>query len=230
MILTEEQIKELYIFTRKHFVEHYDLQTELVDHLANGIEKQWETAPSLTFQEALNREFKKFGIFGFQDVVGERMKAMHKKYRAIIWRFYKEYFKLPKILLILCLSMVYFSILRKLDPEEAYFFFFATMFLSVGPLLIMNLKFRKKIKSKKRKWLLEEMIFNQMGYFNLFLLPIHILNLGLISHRLYSNPYYLLGFSFVVVCYIIMIYVMIKVIPPKAEQLLSEAYPEYKMV
>lgn len=133
-------------------------------------------------------------------------------------------------MLILCLSMVYFSILRKLNPEEAYFFFIATIILSVIPLLIMNLKFRKQIKSKKRKWLLEEMIFNQMGYFNLFLVPIHILNLGLISHRLFLNPYYLLGFSFVVVCYIIMIYVMIKVIPPKAEQLLSEAYAEYKMV
>lgn len=228
--VNQDEIQELYTFTRKHFVEHYDLQTELVYHLANGIEKQWEATPSLTFQDALNREFKKFRIFGFQDVLSERMKAMDKKYRAIIWRFYKEYFKLPKIMLILCLTMVYFSVLRKLDPEEAYFFFIATVILSMGPLLIMNLKFRKKIKSKERKWLLEEMIFNQMGYFNLFLLPVHIFNFGLISHRLFLNQYFLLGFSFVVVCYIIMIYVMIKVIPPKAEQLLSETYPEYKMV
>ncbi|MDC1464178.1 hypothetical protein N8387_00675 [Polaribacter sp.] len=34
MKLTETHIQELYKFTRKHFVEHYDVQTELVDHLA----------------------------------------------------------------------------------------------------------------------------------------------------------------------------------------------------
>ena len=34
MKLTEAHIEELYAFTRKKYVEHYDVQTELVDHLA----------------------------------------------------------------------------------------------------------------------------------------------------------------------------------------------------
>lgn len=230
MGLNQDQIQELYTFTRKHFVEHYDLQTELVDHLANGIEQQWKESPTLSFREALNREFKKFGIFGFQDVIGERMKAMDKKYRAIIWRFYKEYFKLPKLLLIVCLTMVYFSILRKLDSEETYFFFIATIILSVGPLLFMNLKFRKKIKLKKRKWLLEEMIFNQMGIFSLGILPVHLINLNLLSHRFVDNQWFLLALSFFLICYVILFYVITFIIPPKAEHLLTETYPEYKMV
>ena len=37
MILTQDQIQQLNKFTRAHYVEHYDLQTELVGHLANGI-------------------------------------------------------------------------------------------------------------------------------------------------------------------------------------------------
>lgn len=41
MKLTPEQIQELYKFTRQHYVEHYDVQTELVDHLANDIEQIW---------------------------------------------------------------------------------------------------------------------------------------------------------------------------------------------
>ena len=40
MQLTPAQIQKLYAFTIKHYVVHYDLQTELVDHLANGIEEQ----------------------------------------------------------------------------------------------------------------------------------------------------------------------------------------------
>jgi len=43
--MTEEQIQKLYLFASQHFVKRYDLQTELVDHLANGIELQWEEQP-----------------------------------------------------------------------------------------------------------------------------------------------------------------------------------------
>jgi len=39
MKLTKNQIDELYKFTRKHYVYHYDVQSELVDHLANDIEE-----------------------------------------------------------------------------------------------------------------------------------------------------------------------------------------------
>lgn len=38
MKLSAQQIDQLYAFTRQHFVEWYDLQSELVDHLANAIE------------------------------------------------------------------------------------------------------------------------------------------------------------------------------------------------
>ena len=41
MKLTKEQIQQLYKFTRQHYVEYYDVQTELVDHLANDIEQIW---------------------------------------------------------------------------------------------------------------------------------------------------------------------------------------------
>ena len=62
--LTSEQIERLYLFTRQHYVEWYDLQTELVDHMANAIEAQWQEHPKLSFEEALQKEFKKFGVFG----------------------------------------------------------------------------------------------------------------------------------------------------------------------
>jgi hypothetical protein len=55
------QIDHLFTFTRQHYVEWYDLQSELVDHLANAIETQWQENPKLSFNEALNKEFK-FGV------------------------------------------------------------------------------------------------------------------------------------------------------------------------
>lgn len=58
MKLSLEQIERLYQFTRQHYVEYYDLQTELVDHLANAIESQWLENPKLSFEQALQVEFK----------------------------------------------------------------------------------------------------------------------------------------------------------------------------
>ena len=66
MKLTSQHIDQLYKFTRAHYVEWYDLQTELVDHLANDIENIWKKEPNLSFDQAKNKAFKKFGVFGFQ--------------------------------------------------------------------------------------------------------------------------------------------------------------------
>ena len=98
MKLTSTQIDHLYTFTRQHYVEWYDLQSELVDHLANAIETQWQENPKLSFDEALNIEFKKFGIFGFMDVVGKRQLVLRKKYNQLVWHHFKDFFTIPKII------------------------------------------------------------------------------------------------------------------------------------
>lgn len=95
MKLTSEQIERLYLFTRQHFVEWYDLQTELVDHLANSIENQWQENPKISFENALQIEFKKFGVFGFMDVVEKRQAALNKKYNGIIWEAFQSIFYHP---------------------------------------------------------------------------------------------------------------------------------------
>ena len=46
MKLSSNQIQQLYTFTQQHYVEYYDLQTELVDHLANSIEEQCTENPN----------------------------------------------------------------------------------------------------------------------------------------------------------------------------------------
>tara|TARA_B100000949_G_scaffold96651_2_gene86211 strand:+ start:3582 stop:3746 length:165 start_codon:yes stop_codon:yes gene_type:complete len=51
--VNSNQIDRLYRFTREHFVEYYDVQTELVDHLASVIEKQWREDPAIGFENAL---------------------------------------------------------------------------------------------------------------------------------------------------------------------------------
>ena len=97
-ILSEAQIQSLYRFTRAHFVYHYDLQTELVDHMAEAIEELQEKQPELTFDDATKIVFKSFGVFGFQDIVQERMQLLTKRYWRLIWSLFKTHFKWPLLL------------------------------------------------------------------------------------------------------------------------------------
>jgi hypothetical protein len=60
-----------------------------VDHLANAIETQWQENPKLSFNEALNKEFKKF-LF-FMDVVEKRQTVLSKKINSIVWQHFKDF-------------------------------------------------------------------------------------------------------------------------------------------
>lgn len=53
--ITQEENEQLFQFCRRHYVYHYDVQIELVDHLASAIEEQWEQNPELSFDEGLKK-------------------------------------------------------------------------------------------------------------------------------------------------------------------------------
>lgn len=54
-MLTNEQIQSLFTFCEKHFVKYYDVQVELVDHLANAVELEMQTNPKYSFERALEK-------------------------------------------------------------------------------------------------------------------------------------------------------------------------------
>lgn len=229
MKITKEHIEKLYKFTRAHYVEHYDLQTELVDHLANGIEKRWERDSSLSFDDALNAEFKEFGIFGFSDIIDIHTSAMSKRYLKIIFRFMREYIKLPKIIGTICGVLLLFYFIRYVSYSEwvlgvAYFGFFLY-------LLILTYhekkKYNEKTKKTGKRWKLEEMIYNT-GYglfsvLNLFQITYHLDVLLLDNYIIQMLTAILLVFV------ILFTYISINVLPEKAEELLRETYPEYEL-
>ena len=109
MKLTKEQIQQLFEFTKKHLVEHYDVQVELVDHLANAIEDQWKQNPNISFEDALQTEFKKFGVFGFTGLVEQKQAALKNHYWKIIKKEFISFFSVPKIILSVVLFYVLFQ-------------------------------------------------------------------------------------------------------------------------
>jgi cation transport ATPase len=226
MRLTSEHIEDLYKFTRQHYVEHYDLQTELVDHLANDIEEIWKEKPNLSFNDAKMLAFKKFGVFGFMDVIEQKQKQMSRKYWRILWSFVKGWFRLPKIVITISLIFVCYQLLQFTYAKYILFVLFIPMMLHIW----MKLHAAKKnMKKKPRKWMLEDMLLLQ-GTVSAFILatyPLHFM--GFIFEYDQTGGIETWGSSILITIMLLVIYISVEVIPLRAEKLLQETYPEYKL-
>ena len=231
MKLTTTQIERLYQFTRQHYVEWYDLQTELVDHLANSIELQWQDNPKIDFEDALKTEFKKFGVFGFMDVVEKRQLVLYKKYNKIVWKHFKEFFTVPKIFLTSALIFALFLVLKLVYFYEIVFVVTVAVFLLMIPTLIFERK-RLKERTKKtgKKWMFEEIISGYGSFSGILMFPIHFFNIFSNRSAAIPNDYALFGISLFLISLFLASYIVIFIIPSKAKQYLNETYPEYGMV
>ena len=105
--ITTEETKKLFKFCRDHYVFHYDLQVELVDHLASSIEEKWEIKPELSFEEALHNTFRKFGVTGFSKIKEQKQKELARRYNRLIWKYLLEFFSWPKIVMTFALHFCY---------------------------------------------------------------------------------------------------------------------------
>ena len=229
MKLTTQQIDQLYLFTRQHYVEYYDLQTELVDHLANAIEEQWQQNPKVSFEEALQLEFKKFGVFGFMEVVEKRQAALNKKYNTVVLNELKAFFSIPKIIGTLTAVGIVFYLSKYLQQGS---FIIQSLFLILCVLFFVGLiilaKRNKEIsKTTGKKWLLKEIIFGYSSFAGLIYLPIQF------AIRIDGDniaTWFLLLCSFLLVVLVLLDYIVLILIPSKAEDFLKETYPEYKTI
>lgn len=229
MKVTPSQLQDLYAFTRNHYVYHYDLQTELVDHLANDIETIWQENPKLSFEEARDQSFKKFGVFGFMDVVEQRQKAMNKRYYKYLLSELKQWFTVPKIIITATLFVTFFTLLQ--TSYAKYFFFIIFGVLAIWTLfrsIQLNREFRKGKEISSKKWLLEELIFKQAGSIGIIFLS-QFYNISMWSDVFVSNTKLVLLTAAIFTLLYLVNYISFRVIPDKAEELLKTTYPEFSL-
>jgi len=229
MKVNKEQIDDLYTFTIKHFVEYYDLQTELVDHLANDIESIWEKHPNVPYKDARDKAFKKFGVFGFMNAIEQRQKAMHKRYLKFLWTELKQWFTLPKVLSTILLFLIFHT---AFSTSLANYFFIAFYSIMVVLVLIKSVQLKRQFNTRKKashkKWFLEEIIFKQAGSSTIGLIAqLHLL--VNFSNNVFENYYFVLGFSVFSTLLSLWLFVSFQVLPNKAEQLLKTTYPEFSL-
>ncbi|WP_299105458.1 hypothetical protein [uncultured Tenacibaculum sp.] len=229
MEFTEQHIEQLYRFTRQHYVEHYDVQTELVDHLANDIEQILENQPNLTFEQARDASFKKFGVFGFMNVVEEKQKQMGKQYFKLIFSFVQEWFQLPKLILTIGIFYIFFLLL---DFSFAYYVFTAVYLVvfavEIFMMYLKKRKYNKKIEVTGKRWMFEDIIISQ-GYGNVAFFSYYLLYFIAPEQTTDITVYGKIFVALATSLAVIIGYITMVVIPNRSEELLEKQYPEYKL-
>jgi len=161
------------------------------------------------------------------DVVEARAKALNKKYWKLVWGIFKDFFKVPQIVISLTIFFIIFFGFQ-LFPSK-YFF----LSICIGSILILGFKLyflnkekKRRFKETNKKWLFEEYVFNLGGsiaFINLFM------QLANISPETISYRTMILT-SIVLTAFLLLIYITSYILPSKVEELLEKQYPEYKLV
>lgn len=108
-MITESEYKYLFEYTRRHYSRYYDVQLEVLDHLASMIEDIREQDPSVGFKSALNIAYKSMPGKEFDKVIVEKEKALKKYWNKQIIAFIISYLRLPMIIKTIVLALVIFT-------------------------------------------------------------------------------------------------------------------------
>ncbi len=172
MMLTNQQIEQLFIFCKKHYVEYYDVQVELVDHLANAIEEKMAVEPALTFEEALQTVYNGFGIHGFAPLVKEKEKAAKRFNQKLVRKLFLEQLRWPKIFVALAVFAAIYSLLQLHNKDFARAIIIAAIAIPTFVILVIMRRLQLTQKRAGKKFLL----VNLGGIINFFLLPLNSFN------------------------------------------------------
>jgi len=153
MQLTNNQVQKLFAFTEKKFVRYYDLQVELVDHLAERIEEKMNKDSAINFDMALQTVYKDFGIFGFAKIVQEKSEQLRKQNNKRLFAEIKNLFRWPEIISSLALALFIWTLVSNIDKVFIDILFIAYM-LVIACIIIWS---RRKFKPNKKIMMTENM-------------------------------------------------------------------------
>jgi hypothetical protein len=156
MELNKEQIAELFSFTEKKFVQWYDVQVEIVDHLANKIEAEMEQNVTLDFKTALSKVYASFGIFGFARIVKQKEEQVRKANNKHWIKEFKNQFTWPNLARSLALLLIIHFVFQFIPLGDIFLFGFIIVIANLISKIIIS---KKQNKSKKKLLLTQYFLF-----------------------------------------------------------------------
>jgi len=227
--LTPEEIEELHEFCYFRSVWYYDVQVEIVDHLASAIEDLWETNPTLPFDEAMYQVGEQFGgDLGFATIKQEKEKALRKKYWRLLLKFTGDFYKFPKIMITLILSLGLYSAFRFSENDQ--WILIALIILFIGISLFYRLYFFPrfvKIKTTQEY----PFLLNEIAFKGLLSIPVGLLGIvtSVASHQMQFSTIASIMASALISLYIVLLYGDYFFIPKKIQEHFAEQFPQFKI-
>jgi hypothetical protein len=224
--LTPKQIDELFSFCRKCNVKEYEIQAELVDHLASSIEIQLKQNASLSFSETLYNAYNDFGTNGFNDIVKTKRRMFRHQYNLLFLRYLATFFKLPRIILTTALTLLLYSVFSYFDENQS-------ILKSIGAIAIfLNFVYMAIIHPPYQ--LKGEKSFFINYYFNRLRIGTGLILSGLFLASMHSTEYFPvqktewrdLLISFLIVFIFIITYALMIYMPKLLNQHFKKQFPD----
>jgi hypothetical protein len=176
--LTPEEIDSLFTFVEQRDVKYYDVQMELVDHLATAIEQKWQTNPGLSFEEAFHQEQRQFNRFDFKQIIEEKEEALRRKYRKIEHRYIGDFFSWPKIVATSLITLLIYQIFPLFDNYFRFVNFVVLadiLIVAFFSYLVYPRKYKVTLNVNKEFLLLQQLKSGQHYFMTVGRLPASIL-------------------------------------------------------
>lgn len=151
MTLQQEHIQIIDNYIEKSGIVWLDLKLELVDHFVLKVEDTLSHHPELDIHAAIHKVKLGFGPKGFTPIINERRKHIEKQFFKSVFKHFKSFVTLPKIIFTLLLTyglIRSYSLIAARDKE--WFFIGLIMVLFFASVnFIFNAYNRRKIANSK---------------------------------------------------------------------------------
>ncbi|MGB0805879.1 MAG: hypothetical protein ACPGRC_04260 [Salibacteraceae bacterium] len=167
--ISPKEFQDVLLFCKKKGVDFLDLRIEVADHLCNSIEQLWNKDTNISFQNALLTSYKKFGIYGFTDVMEEHTNQMLSGYLRKLISTMKAMITLKNLLILILFTWALFQLSYLFEWARIMGVVLALGLVLLGPTVLLFQHFKNKNILGKEKTLLLSSHFQVLYLFNYFL-------------------------------------------------------------
>ncbi len=228
--ISEEENKQLFKFCNRHSVHHYDLQVELVDHLASAIEEQWETDLEFDFSKALKNTFGKFGITGFSKIKQQKERELRRKYNRLLWKYFIEFYRWPKVVMTFVFTIGLFTLFQSTSKPSWIVLTYFLLILIFGVYYYFNFTrndFKIKLKPGKSFILINYLKSVQISIIVLVQFPLQSLTAYNLFEKHSYNQWVMFAISFFMVAFSILLYGQFFFVPKKIKEHFMQQFGKF---
>jgi hypothetical protein len=228
--ITPEETEKLFNLCEKYGVFFYDVQIELVDHLASLIEEQWKNYPEISFQQGLKSAVLSFGKSNFTKVARQKEKEVNRKYNLLQWKYFIEFYKWPKLLISIVSTLGLLLLFQITNHTKTILLIYSGLILASFAFYLIGIFPKFRIANKTGKLFLLVAKQSQNMYLIVFLLQIPILTNNIfkwLDIEYINNIFVLAGISFLMVFLTILLYANTFFLSKKISEHFKEQFPEY---